>query len=60
MMRIKIRQDEIYGGLESEASVVELVDLADRLEAIGLEITEIDITVQRRGADVQTSESGRD
>lgn len=59
-MRIKIRQDEIYGGLESEASVVELVDLADRLEAIGLEITDIDIKVQRRGADVQTSESGRD
>lgn len=59
-MRIKIRQDEIYGGLESEASVVELVDLADRLESIGLEITEIDITVQRRCVDVQTSESGRD
>ena len=59
-MRIKIRQDELYGGLESEASVVELVDLADRLEAIGLEITDIDIKVQRRGADVQTSESGRD
>ena len=59
-MRLKIRQDELYGGLESEASVVELVDLADRLEAIGLEITDIDIKVQRRGADVQTSESGRD
>ena len=59
-MRIRIRQDELYGGLESEASVVELVDLADRLEAIGLEITDIDIKVQRRGADVQTSESGRD
>ena len=59
-MRIKIRQDEIYGGLESEASVVELVQLADSLESIGLEITDIDIKVQRRGADVQTSESGRD